>query len=183
MFTLLLFSILNSCWIQSTPYFIYEDPEFPTGLSNFPRVALLRSEKICNFYFCRSICILWCVFYPNVCWWTMCISHTHRTGVMDSCELQCQCWEPNWSPQQEKTPLLIAEQFLQPPKVVNFTEELAFQGWSTLRSVEHSECSPATSLNKEVLFSTFSKHHFCAHILNLLAWFSQWYWSKPWIWR
>ena len=39
-----------------------------------------------------------------------------ETGVMDSCQLLCGCWELNPESQQEQSVLLTAEPSLQPPK-------------------------------------------------------------------
>ena len=38
------------------------------------------------------------------------------TGVTDSCELLCGCWELNPAPLKEQPVLLTAEPSLQPPK-------------------------------------------------------------------
>lgn len=74
----------------------------------------------------------------STCMW---MNHVHALypqnwRVMHSCELLGQCWETSWSPQQEKTWLLIAQQFLQPPQFL-ITEELVLPRWSVPQSIDH----------------------------------------------
>lgn len=66
---------------------------------------------------CMSFCL-------RVYKWTMCMpsllgpednTGTPRTGVIDNCNPQCRCWEPNPSPPQMQPVLYITELLLQDP--------------------------------------------------------------------
>ena len=41
------------------------------------------------------------------------------TGVPDSCELSCGCWELNLSPLEKQSVFLTSEPSLQPPRALN----------------------------------------------------------------
>ena len=50
------------------------------------------------------------------------------TGVSDSCELPCGCWELNLGPLKEQLVLLTAEPSLQPPVMyLKFIVQLTFR--------------------------------------------------------
>jgi hypothetical protein len=58
------------------------------------------------------------VFYLHVC---LCEDvRSHETGVPDSCELPCRCWELNPSPLEEQSVLLTTMPSLQAPKGVQY---------------------------------------------------------------
>ena len=57
---------------------------------------------------------VWLVFCLHVC---LCEGGSPGTGVTDSCELPCWCWELNLGPLEEQPGLLIAELPLQLPLI------------------------------------------------------------------
>ena len=51
------------------------------------------------------------------------------TGVTDSCELPCGCWELNLGPLQEQHVLLTTEPLLQPPTKIHILNKIFGYSW------------------------------------------------------
>jgi hypothetical protein len=73
------------------------------------RVLVLKTYATmpgCVLVFCLHVCLFEGVIFPG-------------TGVIDSCEQPCGCWDLNLGPLEEQPVLLTAKSSLQPPTIFN----------------------------------------------------------------
>ena len=98
-----------------------QSPQEPASLS-LPLPLLKRT-----YFICMSILL------PRVihtCPVHVCCHRSPGTGIRDSCELPCGCWELNPGPLEEQPVLLTAEPSLQPLSFFPFASSFQRQQWS-----------------------------------------------------